>query len=480
MGMSRKLHLEQLDNKLMLTTVVEHDLPNDRQELAQEFTIPDDGVVTIQGVSDDKDDKDFFRVRTESAVTLTVEVESNNDNVPQLEIEDQSGQEVLETEPNDGINSGNVVLQAWQTYFLRLRSKEKGRAEYTVSLVFNDDSGEDNNDNGSSDSGQGTNGNGNTTNGDEGAVHEIEPNDRKSTANTIELGRDSTVQITGTSVSSDDEDFFTFVATASGVLTGSIVSPNGNVAQLEVEDTSGRNVLETEPNDGVNAASGVVEEGNSYFARLRSKNDSPAEYVVTLAIQPGADNSGNNSENPVVQRGIVNEVEPNDKLSQATVFAFDDGGTAQLNGVSEGSADSDYFRFTAQDTGQLTVQVNGASTVAQLQIEDANGHRIFETEPNDGINSGRVGVTAGQTHSIRLRSKNDSAATYLTDLAFRQVGDSNGDQLFDSSDMVRIFQAAKYRTGAEATFEDGDWNNDGVFDEKDLILAFQAGRYVGS
>ena len=57
-------------------------------------------------------------------------------------------------------------------------------------------------------------------------------------------------------------------------------------------------------------------------------------------------------------------------------------------------------------------------------------------------------------------------------------GDSNHDGVFDSSDFVTVFVAAKYETGFAATFEEGDWNGDGFFDSLDFVDAFVLGTYV--
>ena len=60
------------------------------------------------------------------------------------------------------------------------------------------------------------------------------------------------------------------------------------------------------------------------------------------------------------------------------------------------------------------------------------------------------------------------------------LGDINGDDVFDSSDFVRVLEAGKYDLGipGSATFDEGDWNGDGVFDSSDLVLAFRLGNYV--
>ncbi|MBM98702.1 MAG: hypothetical protein CMJ77_06205 [Planctomycetaceae bacterium] len=59
-------------------------------------------------------------------------------------------------------------------------------------------------------------------------------------------------------------------------------------------------------------------------------------------------------------------------------------------------------------------------------------------------------------------------------------GDSNRDGVFNSSDLVLVFQVGKYEDGIvnNATFEEGDWNGDGEFDSSDLVYAFTEGNYV--
>jgi hypothetical protein len=56
-------------------------------------------------------------------------------------------------------------------------------------------------------------------------------------------------------------------------------------------------------------------------------------------------------------------------------------------------------------------------------------------------------------------------------------GDANFDHLFNSSDLVSVFQRGKYESNSRAAWSDGDWNCDGFFDSGDLIAAFQRGWY---
>jgi hypothetical protein len=77
-----------------------------------------------------------------------------------------------------------------------------------------------------------------------------------------------------------------------------------------------------------------------------------------------------------------------------------------------------------------------------------------------------------------LMASDDGRIAWSENLA-RVIGDSNRDGIFNSSDLVVIFQAGKYEDGIpeSATFEEGDWNGDSEFDSADLVLAFQRGHY---
>jgi hypothetical protein len=62
------------------------------------------------------------------------------------------------------------------------------------------------------------------------------------------------------------------------------------------------------------------------------------------------------------------------------------------------------------------------------------------------------------------------------------AGDANRDGVFNSSDLIVVFQAGEYEDGiaGNSTWAEGDWNGDQEFDTADLILAFQQGKYVAA
>lgn len=64
----------------------------------------------------------------------------------------------------------------------------------------------------------------------------------------------------------------------------------------------------------------------------------------------------------------------------------------------------------------------------------------------------------------------------------RLTGDVNGDGVFDSKDLVQVFQHGEFEDGIyrNSIFANGDWNGDREFDSKDLLFAVQAGLYINN
>jgi hypothetical protein len=67
----------------------------------------------------------------------------------------------------------------------------------------------------------------------------------------------------------------------------------------------------------------------------------------------------------------------------------------------------------------------------------------------------------------------------VVDAMGSQIGDVNLDGVFNSSDLVLIFQRGEYEDLAprNSTYITGDWNCDGDFTSRDLVFAFQQGGY---
>jgi len=77
-------------------------------------------------------------------------------------------------------------------------------------------------------------------------------------------------------------------------------------------------------------------------------------------------------------------------------------------------------------------------------------------------------------------SVNAHDANYLVEVVLASViGDANLDGIFDSADLIEIFQAGEYEDGVSdnSAWRTGDWNGDGECDSADLVYAMQLGHY---
>lgn len=75
---------------------------------------------------------------------------------------------------------------------------------------------------------------------------------------------------------------------------------------------------------------------------------------------------------------------------------------------------------------------------------------------------------------------NEADRDYLVRNVLRtDYGDANLDGVFNSSDLILVFQAGQYEdaVAGNSGWAQGDWNCDGDFNTSDMILAFQAGSY---
>ncbi|MCA9212200.1 MAG: hypothetical protein KDB27_03970 [Planctomycetales bacterium] len=120
-----------------------------------------------------------------------------------------------------------------------------------------------------------------------------------------------------------------------------------------------------------------------------------------------------------------------------------------------------------------------------MWFENTDGHGVFGDEQLVGTLSQYVSADVGDIDGdgdgdLDLLAVSDKES--LTWYEHRLVPNSNDDGLFDSSDLVKVFQAGKYEDDLSraASFDEGDWNQDGFFDSSDLVLAFQSGHYLAA
>lgn len=430
-----RIELEACEGRVLLSTLFVERENNDRANRANAVTVPADGLVHVTGTARGRGDRDFFVFTAPATGGAAVGVTTNGRLAPQVEIEDASGLTVLETQPRDGVTGGVANLVAGTSYRMRVRASTPAVALYQVQIAFPVAGGSDGGTGGGGDDGGGGTGGGGPPTPEPGAiVAESEPNDEKGTADAFAAPSSGLVQLVGSARNRRDRDFFQFVAPASGSLSAAVRSTGAGRARLQVEDSAGNSLFETQPNDGVNGGRVNLAAGQTYFLRLRSANNAAAAYMVDLLFDdstaPGGGTGGGGDDGGGDDGGggggggtggggsVVAETELNNERSLANAFAFDAAGAATLTGTSQNREDRDFFVMTPTRSGQVTALV--ASTggpVAQLEVEDAAGLTIFETEPNDGINGGRFQVTAGRVYYVRMRAVGDVASAYRVSLS---------------------------------------------------------------
>ena len=70
---------------------------------------------------------------------------------------------------------------------------------------------------------------------------------------------------------------------------------------------------------------------------------------------------------------------------------------------------------------------------------------------------------------------------WVQDLAKTYFGDTNLNGVFNTGDLVRVFQGGQYEDtiSGNSTWGTGDWNGDAEFSSSDLVLAFSTDAFEG-
>lgn len=143
--------------------------------------------------------------------------------------------------------------------------------------------------------------------------------------------------------------------------------------------------------------------------------------------------------------------------------------------------------YTADVDGDGDTDVLSASFLQDKIAwhENVNGQGIFESDhviTTHAAQAQSVFATDldgdGDIDVLSASSEDSKIAWYEN----RLIGDANDDGMFNSSDLVSVFQAGEYEDDvpSNSTYDEGDWNADDDFTSLDLVVAFQAGTYADS
>jgi Ca2+-binding RTX toxin-like protein len=116
------------------TVVVNEAENNNRNNRANRIHLFAGNPVELRGTSTSSRDKDFFVFTAQASGSVAVNVQSLT-GLASLEVEDVLSNDIFETEPKDGVNSGSFNVVAGRTYFVRLRSVDNRAAKYRATLT---------------------------------------------------------------------------------------------------------------------------------------------------------------------------------------------------------------------------------------------------------------------------------------------------------------------------------------------------------
>ncbi len=172
------------------------------------------------------------------------------------------------------------------------------------------------------------------------------------------------------------------------------------------------------------------------------------------------------------------------KRQSISVVDFQSSGGAQSVVAADLDGDGDVDALSAWKYQGLAFNAwsentDGAGNFGKQQVISTRGTlqglSVFAADM-DG--DGDMDVLSAFASASSSRRPDDTITWYEK----RLNGDSNDDNVFNSTDLVEVFRAGKYEDGIDhnATFDEGDWNLDGDFDSSDLVAVFEAGHYVAA
>jgi hypothetical protein len=126
-----------------------------------------------------------------------------------------------------------------------------------------------------------------------------------------------------------------------------------------------------------------------------------------------------------------------------------------------------------------------ASVVLQNESEWVSAPGILGRFDIDttGIDAGQFELRLAQTQiGADTDLVGDPAMVLNGSISIAEAGDANLDGVFNSNDLVVVFQEGQYEDDVpgNSSWSQGDWDGDREFSTSDLVAAFQAGRYQAS
>ena len=161
--------------------------------------------------------------------------------------------------------------------------------------------------------------------------------------------------------------------------------------------------------------------------------------------------------------------------------------TSELRLDLEGTDEGEYDVINVEGSVTLagTLRIETASTFPMLEPSDPGTKEVLTFLAASSIKGDWQQIDLGnrplENHVEKgLFRSVEMTGTEASVVSYRAYpGDANGDQLFNSTDLVDVFQDAEYEDSIprNSDWTEGDWTGDQEFDSADLVLALQTGLY---
>ena len=163
-----------------------------------------------------------------------------------------------------------------------------------------------------------------------------------------------------------------------------------------------------------------------------------------------------------------------------TLQLSSDGGFSYTHNGSETLQDS--FTYQVDDNRGGTDTAVVTLNIRQIAVRgDFNGDGIVNVTDVDLLSA----ETRDANPDLRFDLSEDGNVDFrdlkvmIEDVLNTNFGDANLNGLFNSTDMIIVFQVGEYEDNVSlnSTWGEGDWNGDGDFTTSDMVIAFQSGAY---
>ncbi|MFC1758424.1 hypothetical protein ACFL2H_06600, partial [Planctomycetota bacterium] len=134
----------------------------------------------------------------------------------------------------------------------------------------------------------------------------------------------------------------------------------------------------------------------------------------------------------------------------------------------------------------LEIRADSAVAAANTEIRRPIVEASIELEATTDLAT--FGFVRGADRTPGLINNHAGAGAFVVDIIHQSdqvdailyqagAGDANGDGIFNSTDLILVFNGGLYEKDRPATWLHGDWNGDGRFESGDLVVALQQGTY---